>query len=318
MSAYQPLIDWALAALGAPAAISADVVAETPWSCVIRIETAAGIFYLKKTPPGLWIEAEVLRFCQDELQLAVTPRLVAADRQRDCFLMQACGDTTLRAYFDGTLDTAILCRGIETSRRLGDVAAAHGTALLDIGLPDWRLAQLPAVFAALVADESLLKAEGLDTAEAQALYHAQKPLSEACAALAGIGIADTLCHCDFHDNNITIDRASGATFIIDLGETAICHPFLPLASLLRRLGGRYGLDEGDARLTLLQTTCFEGWGIAAPARTRAVTLAESLAPLFYALSYIRLAAATPDINDKAPRMQGRIAAGLREVITRFS
>ncbi|MDP2205060.1 MAG: phosphotransferase [Alphaproteobacteria bacterium] len=317
MSAYQPLIDWALAALKVPAACMAEVVVETPWSCVLRIETDAGVFYLKKTPPGLWIEADVLRFCQDELRLDITPRLIASDRERGCFLMQSCGDMTLRTYFEGKLDTAVLCRGIETYRLLGDAAAPHHGTLLKIGLPDWRLANLPAVFDDLVQHERFLKTESLETSEIANLRRAQKPLAAACAALAGIGVSDTLCHCDFHDNNITIDRPSGKTFIIDLGETAICHPFLPLSSLLRRMGGRYELSDGDPRLTLLQAACFEGWGITPPEKARAEALAESLAPLFYALSYIRLAAETPDINDKAPRMQGRIAAGLREVIDRL-
>jgi hypothetical protein len=318
VSVHQPLIDWALTALDAPAARAADVVAETPWSCVLRIATDGGVFYLKKTPPGLWIEAEVLRFCQHSLGLDITPRLIAADKARGCFLMQACGDLTLRMHFGGVLDTAILCRGIGTYRQLGDAAAAHHGTLREIGLPDWRLENLPAVFDDLVQNEGFLKSDGLGTAEIGNIRRIQKPLAQACAALADIGIPDTLCHCDFHDSNITLDRRSGQTFIIDLGETAICHPFLPLSSLLRRLGGRYGIDGNDPRRALLQAACFDGWGIAAPEQVRAVALAESLAPLFYALSHIRLAAETPDIKNGVPRMQGRAAAGLREVIDRFS
>jgi aminoglycoside phosphotransferase (APT) family kinase protein len=152
----------------------------------------------------------------------------------------------------------------------------------------------------------------------QKLRRAQKPLAAACAALAEAGIPDTLCHCDFHDNNITIDRRTGETAIIDLGETALCHPFLPLNALLRRLGGRYGLGDGYLRLKQLEVACFDGWGVAPEERDRALTLAAKLSPLFYALSYIRLSAVTPDLNEKAPRMQGRIHAGLSEIITHFA
>lgn len=316
MSVNEDLLDWARHLLGTETSV--QPVVQTPWSCVLRLENAEGVFYLKQTPPSLWIEADILSFCEKVLRLDCTPRLRGADKALGCFLMQACGDMTLRTYFDGTLDIDILCRGVASYRRLTDAAAAHTEALLKVGVPDWRLQTLPAVFEALGQNTDFLRSEGFDATEVQKLRSAQKPLATACAALENAGIPDTLCHCDFHDNNITIDRRTGETAIIDLGETAVCHPFLPLNGLLRRLGGRYGLGEGGPQMKQLEVACFDGWSVAPQERDRALAYAAKLSPLFYALSYIRLSGVTPDLNEKAPRMRGRIHAGLSEIIAHFA
>lgn len=317
---FQDIIDWAYRVLDTDAAeIAAEVIVKTPWSCVIRIEAPAGVFYLKKTPPDLWIEAAVTRFCTETLALDCTPRLRAADKTLGCFLMESCGDVTLRTHFAGHADMDLLCRGIGSFRQLATAAAPHTESLLQMGVPDWRLSTLPAVFSRRVANAGFLRAQGYSAAAAEKFSACLLRLRADCAELAAGGIAETLCHCDFHDNNITVDLRTRRTAVIDLGETVLSHPFLPLLSLERRLAGRYGLADGDARLPALHHACYDGWGIAGDDLRRLRVVADRLAAVFFTLSYIRLAAATtPDTTEKAAIVSARIRAGLDEVLSLFS
>ena len=42
--------------------LNQEVICDTPWSSVSRFKTNKGYVYLKHTPPGLFIEADILNF----------------------------------------------------------------------------------------------------------------------------------------------------------------------------------------------------------------------------------------------------------------
>jgi len=301
---------WALDILGTES--HAAPVVSTPWSSVTRLSNAAGVFYLKRTPDDFWIEADILRFC-GAAGLDCTPELIAANRARGCFLMKACGDTTLRDYFAGTADIDLLCSGIAAGRRIMAAAVDKIPALIALGVPDWRVRQLPEVFAHMLDKTALLEAEGLSADDRRQLQSAARPLAAACARLDAFGIPDTLCHCDFHDGNITLARGTLQTGVIDLGEVALTHPFFPLLSLERRLAGRYNIAAESAAAAQLRGACFDGWDIPAKDAAPLREAAASLTPLFFALAHIRLCEAAPEEElRKITRMQGRIRDALRE------
>lgn len=205
-----------------------ETVAETPWSGIWRLKSGPGTFYLKRTPPKLFIEAAVLKALRGE----AVPEVVAENTGFNAFIMTSCGDVSLRTHMNGKADLGLLRRGLDAYIALQEKTAPRVDEFLRLGVHDHR--DLQGTFEALLASgevsESLRRK--LDGIRLPAL-----PEMPACLASS-----------DFHDNNIVMngDKLS----IIDLGEVAVEHPLLSRAFYVARLAGRYGFNPRDLDATV--------------------------------------------------------------------
>jgi hypothetical protein len=103
-------------------------------------------------------------------------------------------------------------------------------ALLALGLPDRRLATLPAAYADLLAalpdaDRRLPDASSIE---------------ELCTRLATYGIRETVQHDDLHDGQVFL--GSGVHQVLDWGDACVSHPFFTLAVTLEGVIA-WGVDD---------------------------------------------------------------------------
>lgn len=230
--------------------IQSEVVQKTPWSTVMKFNTGERVIYLKQMPAALALEADILQFLKTHLHAPV-PAVIAQNRSLHCFMMEDAG-STLRGALKKQFDVVLMSRAIEQFAGLQLRASTQVNVLLDMGVPDWRLDKLPVMFKTLLSQKNLLISDGLSETEIAALVALIPSVESLCDQLSQQGINQTLVQCDFHDNNILIDREARIRFI-DLGEVVISHPLFSLIGYLKQLKKHHGLtDTSDAYITLKQ------------------------------------------------------------------
>ena len=206
-----------------------------PWSTVMRVPTADGAVWFKANGPEEFHEAALVGVLAEERPDAVPP-LLAVDLDRGWMLMTDAGERlreivarerSLARWF-GILP---LYAGVQI-----DVAPrAH--ELVALGVPDMRLAVLPAKFETLL-DEVAGK---LSDHELEARTREKLPwVREACEELASYGIPETVQHDDFHDGQVFVK--DGEYLLMDWGDACVSHPFFTLSVTLEG-GLAWGVDD---------------------------------------------------------------------------
>lgn len=257
----QKIMDWGLSYLLAhdytPQSNIPEVVQDTPWSFVLRFLTSKGSIYLKNMPPLIALEPIITQVLHHRFQAPV-PEVIAHDATLHCFLMKDAG-SNLRAELKKQFEAHLLCQTIDQFTNLQTVIADHVHIFLELGVPDWRLDQLPKLYQALLADKALLVADGLSEGEIKALEALLPTISELCEKLSRYAIPQTMVQPDFHDNNVLIDPASQKLTFIDWGEIAISHPFFSLINCLYHIKKHHGLTDQDPRYLMIQEACFKNY-----------------------------------------------------------
>lgn len=272
-------IQWAMKALH-QTEINTTIVVETPWSNVLKISTSEGSVYLKQTPPDLFIEVDVIQKCRDLCNITDIPDVLAVNKDLHCFLMKECGDKSLRTLFDGHLNVKQLVQGLEVYTRILHATVPHVDAFLQVGVPDWRLAHFPKLYENLVSNENFLHIHGLETAEIKTLQGGVRKVEAWCQALSQYGIPECLNHSDFHENNMLFSNATKKVSIIDLGETAINHPFFSLAAFLKIPCNLYKVEVASVDYETLHENCFNGWLDDKKSILRVLELINMLLPVY--------------------------------------
>lgn len=65
-----------------------ETIQNTPWSEVTRFETNQGFIFLKKMPPALSLEPNIINILDKKFHANV-PKIIASNHEYHCFLMQA-------------------------------------------------------------------------------------------------------------------------------------------------------------------------------------------------------------------------------------
>jgi hypothetical protein len=120
------------------------------------------------------------------------------------------------------------------------------------GVPDLRLATLPARY-----DNLLARRLPLDADEHDRLRGFAPRFAELCDELAAAGIPETVQHDDLHHANVYTE---GGVRILDWGDASISHPFASLVVTFRFLEEVTGLSPGDAWFPRLRDAYLEPWG----------------------------------------------------------
>jgi hypothetical protein len=252
-------IQWAIAVLEKltyqQIAPDPQLIQQAPWSEVFCFSTQQGKIYLKKTPPALAIEIQVIQLLKEKFGASV-PTLIADNKEAHCFLMKDAG-IPLREFFKQGFNADIFIHTVEAYSNLQVMTANAIEYFLDMGIPDWRLNKLPILYQALVKQETFLHQVGLTDEEINKCQNLIPTFQFICEKLSTYPIPDTFGHGDFHDNNVLIEPKTHQTTLIDLGEVVITHPFFSLLNMLYHTQKNCGLSH--QQYTQLQKQVFKPW-----------------------------------------------------------
>lgn len=235
--------------------IHTEIVAQTPWSSVVRIQAGHELFYLKATPKLIALEAKIVKILHDQF-CAPVPVVVAHNSELHCFLMKNAG-TSLRSILKKQFDADLLCKAIDQFTSLQIAVANHVDAFIQIGVPDWRLNKLPELYSQAILQKDLLMADGLSALEINELEKLTPKIRTLCEQLSGYAIQQTLVQPDFNDNNMLVEDQSQAITIIDLGEISISHPFFSLLNCLQQVRKHYALTEEHNEYLKIKNACLK-------------------------------------------------------------
>ena len=247
-------LEWAMTALQ-QTKLNTEIVVQTPWSSVVRINAANELFYLKTTPALIALEPEIIKILHDQFRAPV-PTVIAHNAELHCFLMKDAG-TSLRSILKKKFDADLLCKAIEQFTALQITVADHVDDFIDIGVPDWRLNKLPELYSQAISQRDLFIAGGLSELEVNELENLHPKITHLCQKLSGYVIKETIVQPDFNDNNTLIDNQSKAITIIDLGEISISHPFFSLLNCLNVIKKHYSLTNEDAAYLKAKDACLK-------------------------------------------------------------
>ncbi|MEO5633568.1 phosphotransferase [Gaiella sp.] len=210
---------------------------DRPWSTVIRVPTRGGAVFFKAVIPVLRHEAGLTELLGRRRPDCVPPPL-AVNRDEGWLLLED-GGQTLRSIVEAD-------RGIGRWR---DVLALYASLqidlapdlpeLLELGVPDLRLAELPARFEALLAAIG----DRLPDNERRRLEASLPWANAACEELASAGIPETIQHDDLHDAQVFV--RDGCYRLLDWGDACVSHPFFTLAVTLDGVI-QWGADDVEA------------------------------------------------------------------------
>ncbi|WP_404390390.1 phosphotransferase [Humibacillus xanthopallidus] len=198
------------------------------WSTVLKIPTTAGPVWFKANHGPLQHEAALVTLLAQRVPDQVEP-LLAADLDRGWMLMRDAG-TRMRELVVIEASLERWHPVLDTVARISIAMEDDVAALLEAGVPDLRLATLPASYAALM--------EQIDAAPR--FRAATDRVAELCDQLAAYGIRESVQHDDLHDGQVFV--RDGRHWVVDWGDACVSHPFFVLAVALEGQIA-WGLDD---------------------------------------------------------------------------
>lgn len=197
-------------------------------SCILKVATSEGEYYLKAVPPAFRHEPP-LTLDLAKRHPGFVPDVVALDVERHWTLMRNVPGVKLAQHPD---KARYLPRWAELLRRFAQVQIDYTTRvddLLAMGCFDFRLESLYTDAEALFAEvpHLLEGANGLSAEQISLLPGLLPRLRALCDTLISSGIPPTLHHGDFHSGNILCEEDC---VVLDWsGFVGVSHPFLFLS-----------------------------------------------------------------------------------------
>lgn len=228
-----------------------EAVHARPWSAFTRIVTSRGTVYVKVPAPQLRFEARLTEvLAHRHPQIIVRPMAI---HQGNGWILSPHVAETLRTRISTLDDLRRWHPILEQYAQLQIDEARHTDELLALGVPDRRLAALPAQFDALLADHESLRLGrpgGLSLDEHRRLQSLRPRLIEACDRLASFGIPESVAHEEIHDANVLLGD-DGVPAILDWGDSCVGHPFFSVLVMLRHPAYRLQIEESDPAIRRL-------------------------------------------------------------------
>ena len=212
------------------------------WSTVMRVPSSAGTLFFKATAGETIYEIGLTQKLAGWFPDCM-PDIVAVDTARGWMLMRDGGEP-LRASIRPTQDVRPWEPVIMRYAELQIGLAEHVDEILALGIPDHRLAVLPALYKQLLADiPSLMldQEKGLTSEDFHALQDLTPRFEQICVDLAAYGIPDSINHGDFHDGNVLLK--DGRVTFFDWGDASVTHPFVSLRTFFVSMEIALNLDD---------------------------------------------------------------------------
>ncbi len=284
-----------------------ELVRERPWSQVTRFHTDHGSLYLKQVAPAFGDEAKLLVMLN---RLGYTPitRTLANDDALICFLMTDSG-TPLRNALKQNYRVDIFAGLMPQYAELQQDATYYVNEMLKLGLPDWRLARWPELYADLIAK---VTTHGLPADTIAALQNLSPRVAEICQQIAAYNLPETLDHGDFQDNNVLIKV--NKLVINDWSDAAITHPFFSLATWLDSAQRHHNIGPRDPRHAAMRDSYLNAWTEHGDLEKlqAAFALVRQLGPLHFCISFLRVADCPG--HDDYPHFNDYLLQGLNAFI----
>lgn len=293
-----------------------EKIVQTSYSLVHKINTTQNIVYLKQTPETLFQESKTLTYlnkqgCQN------IPTIIAENKFLNCFLMTSCGGESLRHLFKEKIDLNMLNIGILNYTKIQRTLENRPSQLIALGIPNWRLEKFSSLYHQLIQRDELLMSDGLTEKEITQLNESYRTCLDLCEALSKYQLPETMNHCDFHENNMLLNKNTGDISIIDWGETVLSHPFFSLNGCLWNITYFYQIKQTDKIYRKLQRQCIAPWLELYEEKNLldALNIANQLNGIFAALSYEQIYNATMDQTQTVQQEHpGSIAGCLRSFL----
>lgn len=233
-----------------------ELVHKRLWSALAKLETSEGLLYFKALAPDSHFEVPLSR-ALSEWQPANSLRLLASDSQKGWMLSWDAGQT-LRSITRSPEQLphwyTLLPRYAEFQIEL----APKSEQMLAWGVPDRRLASLPALYQELLSDKELMligHEDGLSEQEYHKLQAGLEEFSQLCAQLDSYGLPVTLVHEELHENNVLFD-GERHTFM-DWSDASVGHPFFTLIVTLRATAYWLKIDPNGPELARMRDVYLE-------------------------------------------------------------
>ena len=201
-----------------------------PWSTVMKVPTDAGTVWFKANTDQLRHEAALVDVIARRRPDAVPPQL-AFDPDSGWMLMADAGEQ-LRTVVPREES---LARWLDVLRLYAGVQldlADEVERMLELGVPDMRLATLPEKYDLL-----------MDEIDAEPRFReASGRVRDLAAELAAYGLPELLQHDDLHDGQVFV--RDGQHLLMDWGDACISHPFFTLSVTLEGVLA-WGLDDEE-------------------------------------------------------------------------
>jgi hypothetical protein len=232
-------------------------VKERPWAVVRRVTFQRGTSYFKACGMSGRHEPLLLPWLAKHWS-SVIPEVQRAQGQFGWILMADAGPP-LRETTDASAQLPALASVLSAYSRIQIESVASVGRLLEIGLPDRRVHQLPGLLARLIDSEVL--SIGRDAPEAQdlrsRLRDALPRFTKCCERLASSPCAAAIDHGDLHAGNVLCGGASYR--ICDWGDSCVTHPFCSLAFSLETALATLPEDQREPWARRLRDAYLEPW-----------------------------------------------------------
>jgi len=219
------------------------------WATVLRVPMGGGgVTWFKACAPVQVFEprltAELFARWPDRVA-----KVLAHDEERSWLLLADAGRPI--GVFGNPPEAWLLALPLYAELQRGEVE--HAPAHLAHGVPDLRLATLPARY-----EELLQRSLPLDADEVVQLRSFAPRFAQLCDELAAHDVPETVQHDDLHMANV---YARGERLrVLDWGDASISHPFASLLVTFRLLEEVTKLSPGDPWFAQLRDAYLEPWG----------------------------------------------------------
>jgi hypothetical protein len=225
-----------------------ETVHERPWATVLRVPLASGVAWFKACAPVQAFEprltAELYARWPDRVS-----EVVGYDEERAWLLLADAGSPV--GAFGNPPEAWLAALPLYAELQHGE--AAHAQEHLAHGVPDLRLATLPARYDELLQLDLPLEWDGI-----RRLRDFASRFTELCDELAAHGVPETIQHDDLHHANLY--EHGGRVRVLDWGDASVSHPFASLVVTFRFLEERTKLAPGDSWFGRLRDAYLEPWG----------------------------------------------------------
>ncbi|MGH3993280.1 MAG: hypothetical protein ACRDSN_12570, partial [Pseudonocardiaceae bacterium] len=168
------------------------------------------------------------------------------------------GGSRLRETLDAHPDPRAWEHALRQYALLQRRVAGHVEEMLGFGVPDLRLAALPARYDMLLSSPQVKAQVGnggrLSAEQYDALCELRPVLAGWCDELAASGVPASIDHADLHDGQVFI--AGGHCLFIDWADASVGHPFTTLLIAMQRAAERFA---DPATMDRLRDAYLEPW-----------------------------------------------------------
>jgi hypothetical protein len=221
---------------------------QRPWATVLRVPLADGVAWFKACSPVQAFEPRLTAalFARWPDRVA---EVLAHDEERAWLLLADAGMPI--GAVGNPPEAWLVALPLYAELQRGEAAHAHDH--LAHGVPDLRVATLPARYEELLRRDLPLGREELGRLRGFA-----PRFERLCGQLAAHEVPETLQHDDLHMANV---YAQGERLrLLDWGDASVSHPFASLVVTFRFLEERNQLSPGDPWFARLRDTYLEPWG----------------------------------------------------------